>query len=78
MNLTSHLLERVLKLDPPLTRELVVEHDLRVPMADGTVLLADRWAPWTGGDGWPVLLMRSPYACPPRSRRWSRCSRSRR
>ena len=30
-------------------------------MPDGTVLLADRWAPRTGGDKLPVALMRSPY-----------------
>jgi predicted acyl esterase len=49
--LVSHLLQRLLKLDPPPTRNVVVEHDLRVPMADGVELLADRWAPRSGGDG---------------------------
>jgi putative CocE/NonD family hydrolase len=61
MNVMSHLIQRQLKLDPPLTRDLVVERDLPVPMPDGTVLLADRWAPRTGGDRLPVALMRSPY-----------------
>jgi putative CocE/NonD family hydrolase len=61
MNLMSHLVQRQLGLDPPLTRELVIERDLPVPMPDGTVLLADRWAPRTGGDKLPVALMRSPY-----------------
>ena len=45
MNLSSHLMQRVLRLDPPLTRDLIVERDLRVPMPDGAVLLADRYLP---------------------------------
>ena len=61
MSLASRLIQRFLALDPPLTRDLVVEHDLRVPMPDGVVLLADRWAPRSGGDGLPVALLRSPY-----------------
>jgi uncharacterized protein len=61
VNLMSHLVQRQLGLDPPLTRDLVIERDLPVPMPDGTVLLADRWAPRTGGDKLPVALMRSPY-----------------
>jgi putative CocE/NonD family hydrolase len=61
MSLTSHLVQRGLRLDPPLTRDLVVQPDLDVPMRDGTVLLANRWAPKAGGDGLPVALMRSPY-----------------
>ncbi|MEQ4722542.1 hypothetical protein [Nonomuraea sp. B19D2] len=56
MNLNSHLVQRVLRLPPPLTRDLTVERDLPVPMRDGAVLLADRWFPKTGG-----------AACPPRS-----------
>ena len=51
----------MLRLDPPLTRDLVIERDLRVPMLDGVVLLANRWAPKAGGDGLPVALLRSPY-----------------
>ena len=51
MNLGSHLVQRMLRLDPPLTRDLVIERDLRVPMPDGVVLLANRWAPKAGGDG---------------------------
>jgi uncharacterized protein len=61
MNLASQLIERFLKLDPPVTRDLVVQHDLRVPMPDGVDLLADRWAPRSGGDGLPLALLRSPY-----------------
>jgi uncharacterized protein len=61
MNLTSHLLQRMLHLDPPQTRDLAVERDLRVPMPDGAVLLADRYAPRTAPEGLPVALVRSPY-----------------
>lgn len=51
MNLSSHLIQRKLKLSPPLTRDLVVERDLRVPMPDGAELLADRWVPKAGERG---------------------------
>ncbi|MFF3373367.1 CocE/NonD family hydrolase [Streptomyces sp. NPDC002680] len=62
MNLRSHLLQRVLGLGPPLTRDLVVQRDLRVPMADGIELLADRWvARGREDDGLPVALIRTPY-----------------
>ncbi|KRE28906.1 CocE/NonD family hydrolase [Agromyces sp. Soil535] len=61
MNLMSHLLERKLELPPPLTRDLVVQRDLRVPMPDGVELLADLWAPRHGGEGLPTALLRSPY-----------------
>jgi putative CocE/NonD family hydrolase len=50
----------MLRLDPPLTRDVIVERDLQVPMPDGVVLLANRLAP-KGGDGLPVALLRSPY-----------------
>lgn len=36
------------------------EQDLRVPMPDGAVLLADRWVP-EGRDDAPIILARSPY-----------------
>ncbi len=63
MNLSSYLTQRMLRLDPPLTRDLVIERDLRVPMPDGAVLLADRWTPRAGGvgDSLPVALLRGPY-----------------
>jgi uncharacterized protein len=61
MNLISHLIQRQLGLDPPLTRDLIIERDLPATMPDGTVLLADRWAPRTGGDKLPVAPLRSPY-----------------
>lgn len=61
MNLGSRLTQRLLRLPPPVTRDLVVERDLRVPMRDGAVLLADRWAPKTGAEGLPTALLRIPY-----------------
>jgi putative CocE/NonD family hydrolase len=61
VNLTSRLIQRATRLDPPLTRDLIVQRDLRVPMPDGVELLADRWAPRVGGDGLPVALIRCPY-----------------
>lgn len=61
MNLVSHLVQRALKLPPPVTRGLVVEPDLRVPMPDGVELLANRWAPRVGGENLPTALIRTPY-----------------
>ncbi len=61
MNLSSHLIQRLQKLSPPSTRDLVVQRDLRVPMPDGVELLADRWAPKVGGESLPTALIRSPY-----------------
>ena len=42
LHLQSHLTERLQKLGPPVTRDVVAERDLQVPMPDGTILLADR------------------------------------
>jgi putative CocE/NonD family hydrolase len=61
MKLTSHLMQRALRLDVPVTRDVVVQRNLRVPMADGVELLGDRYAPRVGGDGLPTALLRSPY-----------------
>ena len=61
MNLASHVLQRMLRLPAPLTRDLLVERNLRVPMHDGAELLADRWMPRTGVDPLPVALIRTPY-----------------
>lgn len=60
-SLNKALLQRVLKLGPPITRDLVIRRDLRVPMPDGAQLLADLWEPRSGGESWPICLMRSPY-----------------
>ena len=60
--LLSRVLERILKLPPAHTRDVVVTRDLRVPMRDGVVLLADRYAPRGAvGSTLPTVLVRSPY-----------------
>ncbi len=61
MRLTSYLIQRTMRLPPPQTRDVVVERDLRVPMPDGAVLLADRWAPRSGGTAVPTAVYRTPY-----------------
>jgi uncharacterized protein len=61
MSLMSHIIQRQLKLPEPLTRKVVVERDLRVPMRDGVELLADRWTPKGRAEGLPTALIRSPY-----------------
>lgn len=61
MNLSSHLLQRLFKLGPPLTRDVDVQRDLRVPMPDGVELLADLWTPRTGEKNLPIALVRSSY-----------------
>lgn len=60
MSLLSWAVARAAKLDKPLTSKLRVERDLRVEMRDGVDLLADRYAS-EGGDGLPVILIRTPY-----------------
>ncbi len=57
----SHIVQRMMKLSPPPTRNVVVQRNIRVPMRDGVELLADRWMPRSGGDGLPTALIRSPY-----------------
>jgi putative CocE/NonD family hydrolase len=66
MTLASRFMGQALKLPPPTTRDVDVERDLRVPMPDGAVLLADRYFP-RGRDRPPLVLVRSPYG---RSRTW--------
>jgi X-Pro dipeptidyl-peptidase (S15 family) len=60
LSLLSWAVARATKLEKPLSRKLRIERDLRVPMADGVELLADRYAP-EEGDGLPVVLIRTPY-----------------
>ena len=60
MLLTSHLLEWFLDLPPAETRDIVEQRDLKVPMPDGAVLLADLYMPRDGRKR-PLVLMRSPY-----------------
>ena len=60
MSLLSRGVARLAGLGRPLTRKVLVERDLPVPMGDGVICLADRYAP-TGGDGLPLVLIRTPY-----------------
>ena len=60
MPLLSEIAGRVLRLPAPATRDVAVERDLRVTAPDGTVLLADRYAPAGAGPA-PTVLVRSPY-----------------
>lgn len=62
MSVRSRLVAKALNLPPPRT-DVDVERDLRIPMPDGTVQLADRYVP-AGPDGAssPILLARLPYA----------------
>jgi putative CocE/NonD family hydrolase len=61
MTLFSRILGRVLKLPPAQTRDVVVRKDLRVPMRDGVVLLADHYAPRGTEGRLPTILIRGPY-----------------
>ncbi len=59
MTMTSRFFGRALQLPPAQTRNVRVERDLEVPMPDGAVLLADRYAP--PADKPALVLVRSPY-----------------
>ena len=65
MRLVSRFLERSMKLPPAHTREVTITRDLRVPMRDGVVLLADHYVPRDGepasAASLPTVLVRSPY-----------------
>ncbi len=60
MTVMSRFLERALKLPPALTRDLLIERDLPVPMPDGVTLLADRYVAADAGQP-PLILVRCPY-----------------
>ena len=53
MTIASRFFGRTMKLPPASNHDVQVERDLRVPMADGVQLLADRYVPpGTGGRRW--------------------------
>ena len=61
MRLRSIVIGRLLGLDRPVT-PVRVDRDLEIAMADGTVLLADRWHPVSAAEERaPILLARLPY-----------------
>ena len=59
MTLASRVASRLLRL-PAATHRVTVLRDLRVPMPDGVVLLADHYSP-DGPEQLPAILVRSPY-----------------
>lgn len=62
MSLGTEILARRMRLIEPSTLDVLQERDLRVPMDDGAVLLADRWvARSTAARPQPTVLIRSPY-----------------
>jgi putative CocE/NonD family hydrolase len=58
MRFPSRLVSRL--LDLARTRDIAITRDIPIPMPDGVVLLADRYAP-RGGLHLPTLLIRTPY-----------------
>lgn len=60
MSLTSRITARLVGLPPARTARVTVERDLRVPMPDGVVLLADRYFARDDARA-PIVLLRSPY-----------------
>ncbi|MEV5595535.1 CocE/NonD family hydrolase [Streptomyces sp. NPDC052496] len=56
----GRLVDRYLDMPEPVTPDVECVRDLRVPMRDGTVLLADRYRP-RGAGPLPVVLLRTPY-----------------
>src|SRR5437764_3936663 len=60
MTVLSDFLGRRLQLIRPQAAGVAVERDLRVPMDDGVILLADRYVP-RGAGPMPTVLVRTPY-----------------
>lgn len=60
MSFTSRLVSRLMHLPPAQTPDLVITRDIKIPMPDGAVLLADHYAP-RSATKLPTLLVRSPY-----------------
>lgn len=60
MGPVSRIMARIAKLDKPSSLRVRIEKDLRVPMSDGVVCLANRYVS-PGGDGHPIVLIRTPY-----------------
>lgn len=60
MSMLSRIIGRVAKLPPAETHTVLIERDLKVPMPDGAVLLANRYAP-RGVEKPPLILVRCCY-----------------
>ncbi|MGZ4169494.1 MAG: CocE/NonD family hydrolase [Solirubrobacteraceae bacterium] len=62
VTLASQIMARRMRLPRAQTLDVVCHRDLRAPMDDGAVLLADRWVARAGADRpQPTVLVRSPY-----------------
>lgn len=61
MSIGSRIVQRLLRLPPPRTREVTVHRDVPVPMPDGATMLADHWTPAHAADALPTVLVRTPY-----------------
>jgi len=62
MSLASEIIARRMRLPRAQTLDVVCERDLRVPMDDGAVLLADRYVARASTEQpQPTVLVRSPY-----------------
>jgi putative CocE/NonD family hydrolase len=61
MTVASRAAARLGKLPPATSADVVVERDVEAKMADGAILLADRWYCPGLLDTSPVILIRSPY-----------------
>jgi hypothetical protein len=59
MSISSRLIERLFDLPPATTHDIAIERDVKVPMPDEVVLLADHYCPRQGKP--PTILIRSPY-----------------
>lgn len=60
MSMLSRIIGNIARLSPPETRNVLIERDLRVPMPDGVVLLANRYAP-RDIEKPPLILIRCCY-----------------
>ena len=60
MSIISRFIGWIFKLPPAETHDVVVARDLKAPMPDGVVLLADHYYP-RGNSKPPTILVRSPY-----------------
>ena len=60
MSMLSRIISRFAKLPPVETRDVLIERDLKVPMPDGIVLLANRYTP-RGIEKPPLILVRCCY-----------------
>lgn len=61
MTVVSRFIRWFLKLPPAETYDIITEKNLRVPMRDGVILLADHYTPRGGQGKLPTILIRGPY-----------------